>query len=51
MDIVTTFLCALAFMNEKELDQALVYVKKTQLLDPDYQKARIYEAMTDIHLN
>ena len=38
-------------MNEKEWNQALIYIKKTQLLDPDYQKARIYEAMADIHFN
>ena len=50
-DRVITFLCALAFIKEKEWDQALVYIKKTQILDPDYEKARVNEALADIHFN
>jgi tetratricopeptide (TPR) repeat protein len=49
--VVTTFKWALALMREKQWKEALEYVKKWQVLEPDYRKGRMYEAMADIHFN
>lgn len=45
------FKCALACMRKKQWDEALAYIKKTQVLEPDYQKSKILEATADIYFN
>jgi len=43
--------CAIALMREKKWDEALIYVKKTQVIDPDYEKGKVHECIADIFFN
>lgn len=49
--VITTFKCALALMKEKRWEEALTYLKRTQVLEPDYEKGRVHEALADVHFN
>jgi hypothetical protein len=38
-------------IKEKQWEDALVYLKKTQVIDPDYQKGKVHECIADVFFN
>ena len=38
-------------MEEKKWEEALEYIKKTEVLEPDYEKGKVCEAKADIYFS